>query len=211
MIRQGAARLSLGLEADQVAKAEAYLGLLKKWNQVAGLTGIDEPRMAVGLHLMDSFAVHPYIQGQAVCDVGSGAGLPGLPLAILFPHKDFILVDSNARKTHFMTQACLELQLANVQVLHQRAEAATGSFAHVISRAYASLNKIVSTTGHLAAPAGNLLAMKGRAREPLDHPGYRMKTVHLKVPFVQASRRLCILEAANPEAANPETAEGDAP
>ena len=201
MIREGAARLALDLKASQAAQAEAFLGLLQKWNKVANLTGVEQPEQAVGLHLMDSFAVHPYLPGQAVCDVGSGAGLPGLPLAILFPDKDFILIDSNGKKTRFMTQACLELRLANVQVVQGRVEEAAGSFAHVISRAYASLGKFVSTASHLLAPAGSLLAMKGPARERLDHPGFCMQRVHLQVPYLQASRQLCILRHAGGDAA----------
>ena len=193
LIREGAAQLSLDLAAEQVAQAEGYLELLQRWNRTANLTRIAQPEAALGAHLMDSFAVHPYLPGPSICDVGSGAGLPGLPLAILFPHKDFILIDSNGKKARFMTQACLELRLANAQVAQQRVEAATGSYAHVICRAFASLDQFVSASAHLLAPGGSLLALKGRADEQLTQPGYEMQQAPLQVPFVNAARRLCIL------------------
>lgn len=199
LIRQGAAQLSLALDDVQVSKALGFLALIRKWNRVVNLTSIDRGAQAVAKHLMDSFAIHRFITGATICDVGSGAGLPGIPLAILFPHKDFILLDSNGRKTSFMTQARVELDLNNITVVQHRVEAWQGEqadsrFDQVVCRAYASLNKIASTTAHLIKPGGSILAMKGATDEPLTEPGYQLERVPLKVPLLQAERQVCILK-----------------
>ncbi|MGI9323124.1 MAG: 16S rRNA (guanine(527)-N(7))-methyltransferase RsmG, partial [Pseudomonadales bacterium] len=146
LIKEGAAQLSLALSAEQLAQAEGFLALLEKWNQAMNLTGIDDAAQGVGLHLMDSFASHQHITGASICDLGSGAGVPGIPLAILLPGKDFILLDSNAKKTHFMTQARIELKLNNITVVQDRVETWQGKFDHLVCRAYAHLNKIVSAS-----------------------------------------------------------------
>ena len=115
---------ALGLKEDPalVERSSCFLELLVRWNRVTNLTALTDIKAMVGVHLLDSLAVAPYITGRKILDVGSGAGLPGIPLALLYPDKDFILLDSNGKKTRFMTQVTIELQLDNVKVVHLRVE-----------------------------------------------------------------------------------------
>lgn len=149
---------------EQQAKWIRYLDALVTWNKVYNLTNITEPREMVYLHLIDSLLVAPFIHGTHCLDVGSGAGLPGIPLAILSPTQQWTLLDKNSKKTRFMFQMVAELSLKNVTVVHQRGEAfqPTIPFDTIISRAYASLALFVETTEHALAPGGRLVAMKGK-------------------------------------------------
>ena len=181
-------------QADAVvSKSLAYLDLLGKWNRIHNLTAVANPCDMAAVHLLDSFSVAPHLRGDAILDVGSGAGLPGIPLALLFPDKEFILLDSNARKTRFMTQARIELALANVSVVQCRLEAFTRQVDQVVCRAFASLEKIAAAVGHLLKPGGNILAMKGAVAEPLDQSGFNRQDLVLDVPFLDAARHLSVL------------------
>lgn len=194
LIRDGLRSLQIDAPDESlVNRSAAFLELIARWNRIYNLTAIAKPLDMVGVHLMDSFAIAPHIKGQTILDVGSGAGLPGIPLALLFPGKDFILLDSSSRKTRFMTQARIELSLNNVTVAHRRVEEHSGPVDLVVCRAYASLDRIVSATRHLLEPGGSILAMKGAAREPMSAADFQREDITLEVPLVEGRRRLAAL------------------
>jgi 16S rRNA (guanine527-N7)-methyltransferase len=198
-LRQGAEQLGLPLSDGQTEGLLAYLVLLRKWNRVYALISRRDGDDWVARHLLDSLAVLPYINGFRIIDVGSGAGLPGIPLALMSPEKNFTLLDSNSKKARVMTQAVIELGLKNVTVVEQRAEAyrpETG-FDCVMSRAFATIAEMLVVASHLAAEGGRFLALKGTyPAEELEAlpPGYHAETVHLlKVPFEQGERHVVII------------------
>ena len=155
----------MGLEAgdDRYALWLEYLQLLGKWNRAYNLTAVRDPQQMVVRHLLDSLAVAPYLRGERLLDVGTGAGLPGVPLAILFPERSFHLLDSNGKKTRFLFQVKTALGLANMTVHHRRVESYRPDecFDAVLSRAFASLQEMVAGCAHLLQPGGRFLAMKG--------------------------------------------------
>ena len=159
----------LGLEATetQVDLLLAFVHLIEKWNKAYNLTAIRNRDEMLRLHLLDSLAVLPFVTGKKVIDVGTGAGLPGIPLAILMPDVQFTLVDSNSKKTRFVQQAVLELRIKNVDVVHGRVESlpCEGDYDVVLSRAFASLTDIMNLTEYLLKPEGALIAMKGQVPE----------------------------------------------
>ena len=159
----GCATLGLALEQRQQELLLAYLDLLHKWNKAYNLTAVREPAQMVARHLLDSLVIAPYIRGQRLIDVGTGAGLPGVPMAILFPQREFHLLDSNGKKTRFLFQVKTALGLDNMQVHHARVETFQPDplFDAVLSRAFASLGDMVEGCSHLLAPEGCVLAMKG--------------------------------------------------
>lgn len=186
----------MGLE-KHIDKADAfshYLEMIARWNKVTNLTAASEPADMVALHLLDSLSIHRFIEGPRILDVGSGAGLPGIPLALLQPDKDFILLDSNGKKTRFMTQAAIDLELNNVTVLHMRIESCTEMFDQIVSRAFTSLEKFVQLCMPRLRRDGHLLAMKGPAeadqaegivgasRHELDVPGLGKQRFLITVP-----------------------------
>jgi len=144
-----------------------YLDLMKTWNRVFNLTTITDAREMVYLHLIDSLVVMPFLHGSRLLDVGSGAGLPGIPLAIANPDHHWVLLDKNIKKTRFLTQAIAELGLTNVQVMHSRCEDfhPTQRFDSILSRAFGTIQMFVETTRHLLCPDGKLIAMKGKYPE----------------------------------------------
>jgi len=144
-------------------KLAAYLELLNKWNRVYNLTAIRDLRESVLLHILDSLAIRQYLHGNYIIDVGTGAGLPGIPLALICPDKQFVLLDSNSKKTRFLSQVMYELELRNVQVVHSRCEdfSAQKKFDSILSRAFASIQVMLESTQHLLAEQGQFLAMKG--------------------------------------------------
>lgn len=165
-----ASRLEAGLRALGLALPEAasaqllgYLEQLHKWNKAYNLSGIREIRDMLDLHVLDSLALAPHIDASPIADVGTGAGLPGIPLAICFPEKHFVLIDSNSKKTRFIFQTAALLGLRNVEVVHSRAEdyESHPQVAIVTSRAFASLRDFVLRCEHLLAERGKFLAMKG--------------------------------------------------
>lgn len=191
----------LGLELDEAARGLLldYLALLGKWNRAFNLTAVRDPAEMVVKHLLDSLAVAPWLEGERFVDVGAGAGLPGIPLAIAKPAMHFTEIDSNGKKTRFMAQAVRELGLTNVEVHHSRVEAwrVEAPFDGVLSRAFASLADMVTVAGHLCAPGGRLYAMKGQAPddELVALPrGWRVERIHsLTVPGLDAERCLVVL------------------
>jgi 16S rRNA (guanine527-N7)-methyltransferase len=203
-LERGCAALHLSLTADQHSKLLAYIQLLGKWNRVYNLTAIRNPSEMITRHLLDSLAVIPYIKGTRVLDVGTGAGLPGIPLAIALPHCEFVLLDSAAKKTRFVVQATSELGLSNVVVKTQRVEKyqALGLFDTVISRAFSSIAEFVTVAGPLCRRyEGVLLAMKGR--DPQDElstvpSDYRVKAViPLTIPGLDEERHVVLLTRMN--------------
>ena len=192
----------LGL-SDHADKAEAlslYLALIDRWNRVTNLTAIRQREEMVSAHLLDSLSVLPFVTGSKILDVGSGAGLPGIPLALFQPDKDFILLDSNGKKTRFMTQAAIELKLGNVTVLQQRIEDCTDQFDQVISRAFASLEDFMAECMPRVKPGGSLLAMKGPAEIEQANAIHGAKLHELAVPGLEKARYL--LEIASPAEAD---------
>ena len=157
----------LGLEATETQQnlLLAFVHLIEKWNKAYNLTAIRNRDEMLRLHILDSLAILPFVTGLKIIDVGTGAGLPGIPLAIFMPGVQFTLLDSNSKKTRFVQQAVLELQLNNVEVVHGRVESLRheGEYDAVLSRAFASLEEIMNLTGHLIQPEGVLIAMKGQA------------------------------------------------
>ncbi|EKD54187.1 MAG: 16S rRNA methyltransferase GidB [uncultured bacterium] len=177
----------------------AYLDLLTQWNRVFNLTAIRDPNEMVMRHIVDSLSIKKYLHGDRVIDVGSGAGLPGIPLALAEPQKEFVLLDSSQKKTRFLTQAVYELSLKNVTVVHARAECfhPAQGFDSIITRALASLKDMLLATRHLLNEQGQFLAMKGvyPLEEIKDIPDeFTLLSVHeLKLQGLDAKRHLvCI-------------------
>jgi 16S rRNA (guanine527-N7)-methyltransferase len=197
-----AAALGVTLAVAQVATLERYLDLLEKWNRVYNLTAIRERSRMVTHHLLDSLAVLPHVRGPRVLDVGSGAGLPGIPLAVAGPSLHVTLLESNHKKSAFLTQAVAELQLANVQVVTERVESwrTEVRFDTIVSRAFAELGEFASLAGRLLAPQGVLAAMKGvHPFEEIERlpQGIRVEqVVRLHVPGLDAERHLVLMRAA---------------
>ncbi|KUJ74085.1 16S rRNA (guanine(527)-N(7))-methyltransferase RsmG [Thiomicrospira sp. XS5] len=177
-----------------------YLALLEKWNKTYNLTAIRDLDEMFIKHLLDSLSVAPIIDSQRLIDVGTGGGLPGIPLAILFPERQIDLLDSNSKKTRFLIQAKAELGLENVTVLHQRVEEYRPEqrYDGVVSRAFASLDDMLGWTEHLLAVGGHWWAMKAQKTqdEVAELPEFaKMSQVFdLKVPDLDAQRTLIKIE-----------------
>ncbi|MFE1812413.1 16S rRNA (guanine(527)-N(7))-methyltransferase RsmG [Metapseudomonas otitidis] len=200
-LTQGAATLGVALDARQHELLMDYLALLIKWNKAYNLTAVRNPDEMVSRHLLDSLSVVPFVaeRGNDWLDVGSGGGMPGVPLAILFPERRFTLLDSNGKKTRFLTQVKLELGLDNLGVVNARVEAFRPEqpFAGIVSRAFSALEDFANWTRHLGDRDTHWLAMKGLrpddelARMPED---FKVEAEHtLAVPGCQGQRHLLIL------------------
>jgi 16S rRNA (guanine527-N7)-methyltransferase len=163
ILEKGVAILGFQLERNQIEVLLGYIQLLEKWNQRYNLTAIQNPAEMISKHLLDSLSIGPYLWGHRILDVGSGAGLPGIPLAIAYPGYHFTLLDSSAKKARFLTQVSIELGLSNISVICERVEIyrPLHLFDAVVSRAFAKLTDFAALAGHLCKPAGYLLAMKG--------------------------------------------------
>jgi 16S rRNA (guanine527-N7)-methyltransferase len=200
----GLAALGLDLSVAQKTQLLDYVGLLQKWNRTYNLTAIRDPGEMLTHHLLDSLAVLPVLQKSALAirrltDVGSGAGLPGLVLAIVRPDWQLRSIDAVDKKAAFQRQACIELGLKNVEVVSGRVENLAGESAGaVISRAFAELADFVRLAGHLIAPGGVLLAMKGvMPNEEISRlpAGWEVGLVEsMRVPGLDAQRHLIVLE-----------------
>jgi 16S rRNA (guanine527-N7)-methyltransferase len=179
-----------------------YLALLEKWNRVYNLTAIRDAEKMVSVHLLDCLAVLPHLGGGRVLDVGSGAGLPGIPLAVAKPGIHVSLLDSSHKKAAFLKQAVAELRLKNADVVCERVESwhPAEKFDWIISRALAELVEFATLTGHLLAPGGVLAAMKGvYPFEEIERlaPNFRASQVlRLTVPGLESERHLVLIERA---------------
>lgn len=164
VLSDGLAVMALSFDERQKKQAIDFIALLAKWNKHFNLTAIREPLAMVSGHLLDSLSVLPYLEGETVLDIGSGAGLPGIPLAIGQPQKKFTLLDSNGKKTRFMLQAVSELGLTNIEVVKARIEEyrPVQGFDTVISRALGDLAQMCEYAMHCCHPSSQILAMKGR-------------------------------------------------
>jgi 16S rRNA (guanine527-N7)-methyltransferase len=192
----GAAQLGIELGERQAAQLLRLLDELDDWNQRMNLTAIRERGAQVTKHLLDSLSVQPFLHGERVLDVGTGAGFPGLPLAIVNPQRHFTLLDSTAKKLKFIEHAVALLELPNVQTVHTRAEnfRPPERFDIVVSRAVGPVEQFVKWAGHLCVGGGRLLAMKGRdpATELAKLPsGWKVAAIHrLNVPTLDEERHL---------------------
>lgn len=192
-LETGLEKMGLDLPASVALRLIDYLELMLKWNRAFNLTAVREPAEMVSKHLLDSMAVLPFVGQGRVADVGSGAGLPGIPLALACPQLEFVLIDSNGKKTRFLNQARMVLQLDNVQIVNQRVEDYRPElyFDAVIARAYADTRNILASTAHLQQPGTRILVMQGKRDENIDVPGYCLKQVHsLNVYGLDAQRHL---------------------
>lgn len=195
-LQHGCEALGISLEPGQQERLLNYLELLRKWNKTYNLTAVREPAQMLTRHLLDSLAIAPLLPAGSCLDVGTGAGLPGVPLAILFSQRRFSLLDSNGKKTRFLFQVKTELCLDNISVHHARVESfePPEPYDVVLSRAFASLGDMVSGCRHLLAPAGRFLAMKGAypaAELEALGPAFADRTIHrLDVPGLAEQRHL---------------------
>ena len=198
-LQDGLAELGIELSQEAQQKLLAFRDLLLKWNKTYNLTALRDPEQAISHHLLDSLAILPHVGDGALLDVGSGGGLPGIPLAIARPQLPVSMVDTVQKKATFLQQAAIQLGLKNVAVHHARVEEMSGQYAQISSRAFAEIGLFVRLTRHLLAPGGRWLAMKGvrpddeMAALPADVVVERIIPLH--VPGLGAERHLIILKA----------------
>jgi 16S rRNA (guanine527-N7)-methyltransferase len=200
-LRSGLAAMDLKLDATVQDHLLVYLSLLAKWNKTYNLTAIHEPERMLTHHLLDSLALLPYVHAERLLDVGSGAGLPGIPLALARSATHVTMIDASNKKATFMRQAIIELGLKNAVALHVRVEdlRPEAPFGQIVSRAFSDLSEFVRLSGHLLAQRGEWLAMKGLYpnEELVQLKDARLKADHrLRVPELDAERHLIVLEAA---------------
>jgi len=195
-LQSGLAALELSLNEIQQNQLLAYLSLLEKWNQAYNLSGIRDVSQMVNYHLLDSLAIASFIDGNIILDVGTGAGLPGIPLAISFPEKQFLLLDSNGKKTRFLFQVKTELGLDNVTIFHDRVENfhCPRQIDIVLCRAFAAIGQFIEKTSHILSENTRLLVMKGQYPDEelteLPEAFEMTKSFELTIPGVDGSRHL---------------------
>lgn len=202
-LQQGIDELSLSITPETQQKLIQYIELIAKWNKTFNLTAVRNIDEMLPRHLLDSLAVVPYITANRVLDVGAGAGLPGIVLALCYPDKDFVLIDGNGKKTRFMTQAKIELGLANVEVVHARVDEygvdkiqPLKPFDAIISRAFASISDMLGYVEHLVTEKTTVLAMKADSENEISQmpEDYAISEIHeLSVPGLQAKRQLLVI------------------
>lgn len=200
----GLAEQAAGVPASAIEPLLDYLDLLLRWNAAYNLTAVRDPDEMVTRHLLDSLAVLPYVQGARLADLGSGAGLPGIPLALARPFDEVLLVDSNGKKARFLREAVRRLGLTQTRVAEARVEAVRGQFDCVTARAFATLADMLAWGGHLLAPGGLWLALKGRfPQDELEQvpPGFRVEAIErLRVPGLDADRHVVAIRRDRHEA-----------
>jgi len=198
-LKRGLIALGLTLDRDTQQRLLDYIALIEKWNRVYNLTAIREPEKMVSHHLLDSLAVAPHLHARRLLDVGSGAGLPGIPLALAYPGTHVTLLDSNHKKAAFLKQAVMELKLKNAEVCSERVESwqAQSKFDVIISRAFSDMGEFVRITRHLLAPDGIFAAMKGlHPYEEIDKlpPDCKVRQVlPLAIPGLDGARHLVLI------------------
>ena len=194
----GLNQMGLHYSVEIQQKLVHYIQLIARWNKTFNLTAIRDVEEMVSKHLLDSLAVQPFIEGSLILDVGSGAGLPGIPFAITSPDKKFVLIDSNGKKTRFLVQAKIDLKLDNVEVIHSRVEDFQPMeqghriyFDVITARAYATTDDILNTTAHLQDEATSILVMQGKLDEQIKNDQYQLVESHsLDVYGLDAERHL---------------------
>lgn len=198
--------LALGLQPDSfpVSTCIKYLGLLGKWNKTYNLTAIENPERMVTHHVLDSLSVLPYLKGNRCIDIGTGAGFPGLILALAEPDNEWILLDSNSKKIRFINQVRLELEIKNIIAVKSRTEDYRPDhlFSTVVTRAYGNLRLIWTHAHHLLAPNGSMLAMKSSLSKQemsgINTCNCRVMVHPLKVPGITEERTLVEINALPP-------------
>jgi 16S rRNA (guanine527-N7)-methyltransferase len=194
----------IAADGELIAALAAFVRLLHKWNGAFNLTSIREPSAMAVLHVLDSLAARPFLAGQRILDAGCGAGLPGIPLALVEPARNFTLMDSGNKKVRFVRQAVAEIGLRNVTPVQGRVEQATpAAFDTIVCRAFSSLADFAGTCGHALAEGGRLVAMKGRY--PADElevlgPGWDIEVDPVRVPDLDAERHIVVLTRADARA-----------
>lgn len=214
LLVSGVQQLNIHLDNEQLSLLTRFITLLQKWNQAYNLTAIEDTDEIISKHILDSLSVAEYLEGENIIDVGSGAGLPGIPLAILYPQKQFTLLDSNAKKTRFIQQAAIDLGLKNVQALHLRVEdySPTGhpagqmmnNFSTLISRAFASSDKLFDSCKQLLKHLdedGRIIFMLGKQKQLEALPnGYNVVDIQsIKIPRLEAQRHIAIVQKIGQE------------
>jgi 16S rRNA (guanine527-N7)-methyltransferase len=198
----GIAAVGLAVDEPTQDRLLEYLLQLHKWNQAFNLSGIKQLDEMLNLHLLDSLVLAPFVDGDRIADVGTGAGLPGFPLALCFPEKQFYLIDSNSKKTRFIFQTAALLEVKNITVIHSRVEdyAMQPQVDIVTSRAFAALTDFVQGCRYLLSGTGKFLAMKGlypQAEIDALPAGFQVSAVHpVKVPGVTAERHILEIRPA---------------
>jgi len=192
-LNQGIEALQLTVSPAQIQQLLDYLALLIKWNKAYNLTAVRDPLQMVTRHLLDSLAILPYLSGQRIIDIGTGAGLPGIPLAIANPECTYYLLDSNGKKIRFLQQVVVQLGLNNVTTVEDRAERYVSEqcFDCVVARAVGSIADILSQTQHLLCQNGRWLLMKGQhPQEELEVIEATVKVISYEVPALNEQRHL---------------------
>lgn len=192
-------KIDIQIDDKQIDRLISYIEMLNKWNRSYNLTSVRDPNEMLIKHIMDSLAVSPYLQGQSFIDVGTGPGLPGVPLAIINPDKNFELVDSLGKRIRFLKQVQFELKLDNINPVQSRIEAYTAKqFDGVISRAFASLSDMLNLCGHLPNSDGAFYALKSiSSKEELKclPKGFSViNIINLYIPDLGAERNLIIIK-----------------
>jgi 16S rRNA (guanine527-N7)-methyltransferase len=196
---QGLLEMGLNLTAEQKQKLLGYLALLNKWNSTYNLTAVRDPQEMVPRQLLDALSILHLMKGKGILDVGTGPGLPGIPLAIVLPQLQFTLLDSNGKKTRFVQQAKMELQLDNVTVVHSRIEQlpTDNRFDTITSRAFSSLQKFVELSLPLLSEEGILVAMKGTLPKQeisaVEAMGLNVIPSGLRIPLTTAERHAVVV------------------
>ena len=193
--------MGLSLSGDQIEKNLSYLKLLLETNQEYNLTSITDTKEATIKHLLDSLSIYQLLEGETIADIGSGGGTPGIPLAIAFPKKSFLLVESKQKKAAFLVGAVKQLKLKNVRVINKRAEEVTATRAPetIISRALGSLDYFIDVAGHLLPKKGKAIAMKGKAenfKQQKTSKNFQvLQTKKINVPYLDADRHaVCMIK-----------------
>lgn len=192
-LSHGLDKMGISLDTDTCNAQIQYLQLIQKWNRAFNLTAITDLDHMVIRHLLDSLSILPFIDASPVLDVGTGAGLPGIPLALARPDIEFVLLDSNGKKTRFLTQVKIELGIENIEIIHSRVEdyRPGKTFSIVTCRAFAALNTILVRTQHLLTSETRILAMKGKLEMPALDAGFKQVDSHpLQVAWLNEERQL---------------------
>ena len=202
LLRAGTQALGINLADSDREQVFLLLDLLDRWNRIYNLTGIRDRAEQISRHILDSFSIQPYVYGHRVLDVGTGAGFPGLPLALINRNREFVLLDANAKKIRFVRHAIMTLELANVQAEHDRVEVYTSNalFDTIMTRAVSSLGLVVEHCGHLLAPGGRILAMKseiGQDEAAGLGDNWRMDLHALSVPGIASPRSVVEIRSAS--------------
>ena len=200
-LQKGLQQMHLNLSAQVVSAMVTFLAELERWNKAYNLTAVRDPQEMVSRHVLDSLTALPYVNGERVLDVGTGAGLPGIPLALALPERQFTLLDSNGKKQRFVTHASGVLKLANVTAVHERVEnyMPPALFDTVVCRALTSLKDFASGSGQLVSPTGQLVAMKGKhPQDEIDALPDAWQVIDVlpqQVPQLIGERHIVILQA----------------